>query len=174
MSLNKNALNYGLILGAVLIVLSLIIYIFDLYENNFVSSFLSDVIIIIVIILGTKSYRDKQLNGFITYGKSFTSGLLIGFFASIVLAIFTFLFYKYFAPDVINHLSDIAQQKLIDKMPEITDEQLDQAMAIKQKFMNPGWMSFMTIVGTTLWALVFSLIISAFLKKEDKSLQANL
>lgn len=169
-SLSKNAFNYSIFIGLLLIVLSLLVYTFNLYDQSKLISFISIAIIIIGIILGTINYRNNSLGGYITYGKAFTSGLLIGLYSSIIVAVFTFLFYQFFAPEAIEHLVEIAEQAIIEKMPNITDEQLEATMKIQQKFMTPISMSLMSILSSTFWAAIFSLIIAAFVKKEDKSL----
>ncbi|MCD6113290.1 MAG: DUF4199 domain-containing protein [Bacteroidales bacterium] len=169
-SLSKNAFNYSIFIGLLLIVVSLLIYTFNLYDQSKLTSFISIAIIIVGIILGTINYRNNSLGGYITYGKTFTSGLLIGLYSSIIVAVFTFLFYQFFAPEAINHLIEISEQAIVDKMPDITEEQLKSAMAIQSKFMTPVAMALMSILTYTFWAAIFSLIIAAFVKKENKSL----
>lgn len=168
--LSRNSLTYSVFIGLALILVQLIIYVFNLYDQQKLISLLSFAILIAGLILGTINYRNKSLDGYINYGKAFTSGLLIGLYSSIILAVFTFLFYQFFAPEAIEHLIEIAEQATIEKMPNITDEQLETTMLIQQKLMTPISMALMSILSYTFWSAIFSLIISAFVKKEDKSL----
>src|SRR6056297_368993 len=91
----KMTMTYGLITGLVLIIYTLILYMTNnLLDQNFILGILNYVILIAGIIYGTKSYRDQYLNGYISYGKSLGTGVLISVFAGVIMGIFTYLLYE--------------------------------------------------------------------------------
>ena len=84
-------------------------------------------------------------------------------------AIYAFIFYKFIAPDVVREMLDMVRQNIMTRSPELTDEQLDQAMNMTSKFMTPPVMSIFLIIYCLIVAAIAGLITSAFLKKDDKS-----
>ena len=67
-----NALSYGLIVGAVLILFSLLMFLLGMHTNKYLG-YLGYVFLIAGMAWGTLEYRKKYLGGFISYGKAFTS-----------------------------------------------------------------------------------------------------
>lgn len=68
-SMAKSALNYSLVTGAVIIIFSLLLYVLNInvYEND-ILGYVSYAILIIGMIIGSKSFRDNELDGFASYG----------------------------------------------------------------------------------------------------------
>ncbi len=158
----KPSLNAGFITGVGLIALSLIIYLLGLMEVTWLS-YLSWVILLAGIILGTKHFRDELNGGFISYGKALGFGTLVALFASLLGGIFTFIFFSYLAPDALEQLRDAAEIGMIERDPNATDQQIEFA----RMMVNPVIMMIGSIFSMTFVGFVFSLITSAFLKKKD-------
>jgi hypothetical protein len=167
-SSTSNALTYGLITGAVMIVYSLILYLLNLHLNQYLG-YISFLILIGGMVYGTIQFRDKFMNGFITYGKAYSSGFMIALFAGLVGAVYAFVFYKFIAPDVVREILDMTRQKIMTRSPEMSDEQLEQAMNMTAKFMTPPAMSIFLLLYCIIIGAVAGLITSAFIRKEDKS-----
>jgi hypothetical protein len=167
-SATPNALTYGLITGAVMIVYSLILYLLNLHLNKYLG-YVSFLLLIAGMSYGTIQFRDKVMNGFISYGKAYSSGFMIALFAGILGAIYAFIFYKFIAPDVVREMLDMVRQKIMTRSPEMTDDQIEQAMNMTAKFMTPPLMSFFFLLYCVIIAAIAGLITSAFIKKEDTS-----
>ena len=118
-------------------------------------------------------YRDKHLDGYITFGQSFSVGFLTGLFASIIAAGFAVFFFSYLGEDFKELLMERAEEKMIAKDPNMSDEQIDMTMEIAQKFMNPGIMAIIGLIASTFVSLILALIAAAFTKKQDNSLESN-
>ena len=73
-------------------------------------------------------------------------------------------------PEFIQNLLDQAEEKMFESNPELTDEQIDMAMSMTKKFMNPGMMAGMSFLANTFFGLVFSLLASIFIKREDNTI----
>jgi len=165
-ALLNHSVVYGLVTGGVLILLSLIINLFNIGPKNPLVYF-SYLILLAGIIWGSKEYRDKIKGGFISYGNSLLSGFLIGMFAALISAIFTFIYVKFIDPGIVNKWLEIAEQTMTEKNPNMPQEQIDTAMTITEKFMKPGWMLITGFIGQTFISFILSLIVSIFIKKED-------
>jgi hypothetical protein len=162
----KTALTYGLLIGILLIVIQLVFYFAGIMTSKY-SGWISYVVIMGGIFLATKAWRDEGKGGYITYGQALGFGTLTIFFASILVAIYIFLFYKFIDPAAMNLLYEAAEQKIIDKNPNITDAELDMALSISQRLMKPGFMAFSSILNYTFLGFVMSLITSIFIKKNN-------
>lgn len=160
----KVALNYALITAALLIVLDLIFYVMDTpYDSKI--KYVAYLIFIGGIIWGQKVYRDAHSEGLISYGKSFSVGFTVGFFAALILAIYAFAFMKFFDPTMITKILETSEQTLIDR-GDMTDDQIEQALSITAKFTTPLMVSVMALIFNTIAVTIISLVTSIFIKKE--------
>ncbi len=87
-----NALNWGVIIGLVSIVYSVILYMLNLTFNQALG-YASVIIIIVGLAIAMKNYRDKVLDGVLPFGKAFGFGILIIIVAALLGSIFTYLLY---------------------------------------------------------------------------------
>lgn len=160
------SLTAGILLGIILVVYSLILYLAGLNENQWLAA-VSYVITAIVLYFVIINFRDKQQNGFLSYGKGVTVGLLTGLFASVILAIFSFIYMKYIDPSILEKALVTAEEDVLQRNPNMSDEELDRAMGMVEIFTSPVVITVLTIFWYALVSLVFSLLISIFAKRED-------
>ena len=168
----KHSLMYGIYLGVALIILSLVFYILDLHGETW-TSYVSYAFILGGVILASVTYREKYLNGFITYGQSFSTGFLAGLFAAIISAVFTYFFIGYLGEEFMDLMMQISEEKILNDRPDISDAELDLALSWTQKMMTPTWISVIVLLGSTFFSLVFALIASIFIKKENNSIEST-
>ena len=165
-SIWKNSMNWGLIIGIVLIIYSLLMYFLGFSLEKWVS-YLSYLLIVGGIVYSTIQYRDNVLGGSITYGKALGFGTLVILFAAIVSAVYTYLFYTYIDPEMINKILEMTEEEMVNKgMP---DEQIEMALKMQSKFMKPWLMALFSIPTITFTGFILSLFTSIFLKKEVES-----
>lgn len=162
-SKTKSALNFGAVLGFALMILSLLTYVFELYENQWFGS-LTWVVLIIGIIMGVKKYRDENLGGYISYGQALGYGVLLTFFASIIVAFINFIYLGYVDDGFITYSLEKSETEMYEA--GTPDEAIEQAMGFTRKIMSPGVLSIIGIFMTTFIGFIISLIAAAFLKKE--------
>jgi hypothetical protein len=163
-SLFKSTLTLGATLGIALIIYSILLYILNLSLNKSLG-YISYVIIIGGLYFAIKQYRDKEQNGFITYGKALGVGALVLLFASIIASIYTYIFFAYIDPNIINKILEMSQTKLLEK--GMSDDQIQTALQMSAKFMKPGLMAIFGFIGQMFFGFILTLIVAAFLKKEQ-------
>lgn len=163
------ALSFGLILGVILVVYSLILYIVDLNENVWAASF-SYVITAVVLYFAIINFRDKQQNGFITYGRGVSLGTLTGLFASVLLAIFTYIYVAYIDTSILDTMMINTEESILESKPNIGDVELERALGFAEMFNTPVMMAVMSALWYTFISFVFSLLISIFAKREDTNI----
>jgi hypothetical protein len=162
----KLTMTYGLITGLVLVVYTLILYMSNnLLEQSFFLNVINYIILIAGIIIGTKSYRDQYLDGYITYGKSLGTGVLISVFAGVIMGLFTYLLYEVIDPELMEKSIRLVQEEMLNQgMPE---SQVETITEMQQKFRSPILMMFSSIFTYAIMGLIFSLITSIFTKKDQ-------
>ncbi len=168
----KHALTYGIYLGVALIILSLLLYVLDMYTNKW-TGYVGYAFVLGFVIIASISYRDKHLNGYITYGQSFSVGFLTGLFAAIIAGIFTYVFMLFIGDDYKALIMEQAEERIINSMPDISDDDLGAALKFTERLTRPGWLGAITFLWNMFFSLIFALIISIFVKKEGDSLEAN-
>lgn len=158
----KPAFSYGLLTAVGLIMLTLIIYMTGMIANQYLN-YISYFIVIAGIYLGTKAFRDEFRGGFLDYSTALGFGTLMIFFASVITAVFVFVFYSYLAPDALEQLKVAAEVRILEANPNVSDQELDLAL----RFVSPTLMLVTSIFSYTFVGFLLSLITSAFLKKKD-------
>lgn len=167
-SLFSNALKFGLFTSAAYILVSLLFYVLDVDKTSWVQ-YLVFLVLIAGIVMGIIQFRDKQSGGFLSYGKCFSTGVLISLVVGLIIGVYIYLFMTFFDPGQIEEMAEMAEQKLVDQ--GMTDEEIDQAMVIARKFMSPVFSAISSVFSMAFGGAIISLIAAAFLKKNDNSFE---
>jgi hypothetical protein len=168
----KGVLNPAIMLGFALIIFSLILYFFDQFFNRALG-YVSILIIIIGVVLGIRSFRDESRGGIITYGQAVGAGTVIGLYAGIIGAIFTFLLYKFIDPDLLEKMYTFTEEQFLER-GRYSEEMIDQIMEQQKKFMSPLVLSFSSIFNYVFFGVIISLLAAIFLKKEGDKYQKDM
>jgi hypothetical protein len=169
----KHAFSYGLGTGAVLIIISLIIYLLDVntFENKW-TGWIGYAALFVGTTLSAIHYRDKFLNGYITYGKSFSIHFMTGLFAGIIAGIFSIFFMMFAGDDIRQMALDNAEKEVLKAKPDASDQEIEMALKMTKLFLKPVFMGILAIISYSILSVIYGLIASIFVKKEDKSLDS--
>ncbi|MEI6454719.1 MAG: DUF4199 domain-containing protein [bacterium] len=167
-----HSLYYGLMTGAALIILSLILYISNLYMNRPLG-YLSFAILAGGMVWGTLEYRKTYRNNFMTYGQAFSLCFLIGLFTAVVSAIFSYIFAEFIYPGLSQEILQKAREEIENGGQQITEEQMEVALDWTRKFTTPVMMAIMDLVMKVFSSVILALLAALFLKREDKSLNTT-
>ncbi len=163
----KNILVYGLVLSLPMILMSVFAYVFDITENK-AFGWVSVLVFIISIFFVQRHFRDNFYNGFAPYGKLFGSTLLIIIVSAIMMFAYTFIFYKFIAPEQITRLIDTAKISMYEQ-EGISSAQINKSIEYMTKYVfTPIAMSLMGFGATIGQGLIISLITTAINKKKKK------
>ena len=158
------AIKYGLITAIASFVYSIILYITHLYTNAWLP-YVGLIIMLIGLTMGIRERRDKELNGYISYGGAFGTGMMISLVIALISIVTTFLMFSVIAPDEIGEMAKMQQQALEAK--GMSQDQIQQGMDIAKKFMTPTWFVIWGIVGILFFGCIINLILAAILKKDN-------
>jgi hypothetical protein len=156
------ALKYGLLAAVVTMVYSTILNLSGLGSNKILAS-LSYVFMIVAIVLAMKDFREKN-GGFISYGEGLGLGTLTSAVLGLLSSAFTIFYIQFIDSNMLTQSLDQMREELEAK--GMDDAQIEQALEVSQKFMSPGIMFVMVILGYLIMGFIFSLIIAAIMRKE--------
>ena len=159
----------GIYLGIALIVFSLITFLLDVDMESPIT-YISYVILAIGLYWAIITFRDKHSGGFIDYKGAFGAGFYTGLFASFLLGIFTYIYVQYIDTGLVQEILIKAEEGMLEQNPNMSDEQIDQALSMTEMFTSPIMMGVWGFVGNLFVSTILSLIIAIFAKRENKEI----
>ncbi len=158
------ALRMGMIGGGLCIVFGLVSYLIGIDSTvSKVMQYLNYVVWIAFVVMAIKQHRDKDLGGFISYGRALGVGMLTALIMAIMSVIWTVLLYKVIDPNFAEKTMEIVMQQWEEK--GISDDQIEDMMPMVSRFMSVGPISGIILFTISLIGFVTSLISGAVLKK---------
>jgi hypothetical protein len=156
----KSAMFNGLIMG----VLFTFNFMISLPKNT-ILSLLSYLIVAGIIFLMYKmsvQFRDKECEGYITYGKAFMFVIYTFFFAALISSLVKYFYFRFINP---SYLDELLQESL--KAMEMMKFKVDDE-AYKQisDMMKPANMALQFIWVNMFLGMIVGLVMAAFVKKE--------
>jgi len=159
----KSAMVYGLYIGIVLTLFSVILYVTGQTTNKTLG-YISFPLYIVCIVFAQIHYRNSELNGEISYGQAVGFAVAAMLFSGVITALYTIILYSFIDPGLVDQMKTLQEEAMLQK--GMTEDQIEAAMSIASKMMTPGWMSIMGLFGTVLIGTIVSLISSIFVKKQ--------
>jgi hypothetical protein len=163
-SILVNALTWGVIIGLVMIVYSVILYMLNQTFNQALG-YAGVILIIAGLAVAMINYRDKVLDGILPFGKAFGFGVLIIIVAALLVSIYTYLLYTVIDTGLNEKLLEFTTERMLKR--GIPEAQLDLALERAEKFQKPVPMAISGLITYILGGVVLSLIVAAIFKKEE-------
>jgi Protein of unknown function (DUF4199) len=140
------------------------------FESNDFIGYAGMLAVTSLIFIAIKNYRDKYLNGIISFGKAFQVGAYISLVASTLYVCIGLVAAKLFFPDFID--SYITHVLYMEELNGATQAQLASKAAemaeFKEMYKNPLFTIVTTYAEILPLALIVSLISAALLRKKTK------
>ena len=119
-------LNYGLLLGVSMVVISVLNYAFgDIYEPHWSINVASAAVMIVIIVMGIKKVKELQA-GLLSLGDAIKTGLGIAIIAALISMVYTFVFAKFIEPNFVENIIEVQRMQTLERAPQVTDEMLEQ------------------------------------------------
>ncbi len=169
-TLFQHALKWGLIVGAISIALTCVLYAVDYAMlANWKTGIIMFVLFIGLAIYAGINYRNET-GGFMAYGKAFQHGFILMAISGLISTAFTVVLYTVIDPELPAKLTDVAIENA-EKMMQgfgMPEDQLDKAMEdarvrTEKQFTLAG-LAMSYGIGLIIYA-VLSLITSIFVRK---------
>ncbi|MEZ4792993.1 MAG: DUF4199 domain-containing protein [Gelidibacter sp.] len=166
LSPGKFAMNYGVILGVVFILINVIMYVTGMaLEGKQWPQYLYYLIFPATIIYAISQFKSKNAN-FLSLGEGIKIGVIIGVISAIVFIIYSLIFNYFIDPGFMDQVMEVTRDKLLEN-PNLTEEIVDQQMKMVKMFMNPFIGSAFWIAMSAIFGLIYGLIAGAIMKKEN-------
>lgn len=174
MKSNMNQIiKYGLFLGLVFVVLSVIVYVFNLITISLWASTIIGALNLAILVTGLviagKHYRNKIKGGFVRFGEIFMVLVMVIVFSSLISTAYTLLFSTVIDPGYETRVKAELVQKTVEYMYNkgVPDAQIDQIIDQMSKENDTGLAMKMvwTFIGSMIFGIIISLIVSLIIKK---------
>ncbi|MCU4177565.1 DUF4199 domain-containing protein [Carboxylicivirga sp. N1Y90] len=163
-SSSKAGMTYGLYLGVISIVFTLVIYLAGMVGESFVT-WISLAISIGFVSWAMINFRDKQNDGFLPYKQGVGLGFMTCFIGGVISAIFTYILFQFIDPGLVEQLVQKGLEEAIQKNPEV-EGNIEMVESMTRKFMNPPVMAIMGVFSSAIFGIIISLILAAIFKKD--------
>jgi hypothetical protein len=173
--MKRNIVIYGLIAGIVVSVLMLVTVNTIShcegnvgYETSMLIGYASMLIAFSLVFVGIRNYRDKYIEGVISFGKAFKIGIMIVIIASTIYVVAWLIDYFFFVPDFLEKYS----AHMLDKLKAsganqlAIDKQTKEMASFARMYKNPFFNAMMTYVEILPVGLIVTLISSLILKRK--------
>jgi hypothetical protein len=149
------AYKYGAIYGGITIAFSLMLHIMKLtYSGSKIPEYINYAILFATIVFAIYSFRSA--NGrLLSVGQAVKLGTGTALIAGVFTVLYLLLFSNVIEPDFVERLGkEVTAKQLIEKMPNLTQDQIQQQIDLQTKFF---WVSYPFIL---IVFIIFGLVIS--------------
>ena len=159
-------LNYGLYLGVAGVFIHLLFYASgSLFENLQMVGLIGLIPMIAFIVLGIKKFKNDN-GGFLSFGQALKVGVGIAVISALISTVYTLLFTNVIEPTYQEQLMEIQKQAWVDG--GLSDEQIENAVAMTEKFQSPFITVPIAIVMSAFFGFIISAITGAIMQKKNE------
>jgi len=169
--MKRTILRFGLYSAITTCILSFLIWaLVDVVDNTTgeIIGYSSMVVSLIFVYFGIKHFRDKENNGFVSFGKALLIGVLISLMAALAFGILDIIYVKYINPDFMTDYYD-GMLKQAQSLPaeefEIRKTELESE---KEMFSNPFMHFFFMSMMVFVIGFIISLLSALILQRKTK------
>jgi hypothetical protein len=165
----KFAVNYGVILGLILVVIYALMYATNmLIEGTQWPMVLYYIIFPAYLIYAIGQFK-KLNNNFLTLSDALKVGVAAAVISGLVYAVFSIILFYVIDTELMNKMMEVAKEKLYEN-PNMTSEMVESSMSMMEQFSGPIFGSAIWIALSALFGLIYSLIGGMVMKKESQEL----
>lgn len=173
--MRKKILIYGLISGVICITWPLVFMSMGAdfsYEMSELLGYLTMILAFSMVVVAVKNVRDKELNGFITFGKALKVGILVTLVASTVYVVIWLIYYygtgnKDCIEKAMAHYMEELQKS--GTSPDKVAKEAKQMKEYAKMYENPFFNALFTYMEILPVGVLVSLISAAFLRRKPKA-----
>ena len=161
----KTALNFGLILGGISLVYSLMLFFLDMHYQGETATSLIGYILLIGLVLWAIMHFKKNNDGYISLSEALKTGVGTALISAIIVCIYTIVMIQYLDPEFLDKSIEYQKQKLIQEKPEIPLEDVNKMFEMQKEFSGPFIISGFIIILNLFFGFLISLIVGLIVKK---------
>lgn len=163
----KFAVNYGVILGLILVVIYALMYATNMLIEGVQWPMVLYYIIFPAYLIYAISQFKKANNNFLTLSEALKVGVAAAVISGLVYAVFSLILFYVIDTELMDKMMEVTREKLYEN-PNMTSEMVENSMAMMEKFSGPLFGSAVWIALSALFGLIYSLIGGMVMKKESQ------
>ncbi|MFL2629223.1 MAG: DUF4199 domain-containing protein [Flavobacteriaceae bacterium] len=164
-SIREYIINYGLLLGIVSIVFSLMLFFLDMhYQNGPFQQAVSFIILSASIIIAFIAYK-KDNKGFVSLSECFKMGLGISLLGGLIGFLYFLVLINFIDSEVLEKGFKYQSEIMRMNNPELSQEMIDTAIEMQRKFSSPGIIFVFVMIFQLFIGFIISLIGGLIVKK---------
>lgn len=164
-SLKSTMITYGLTLGGVSVIFQLMLFFLDMhYQQPPAVAIVSIVIMIGILVYAFIQYK-KQNEGFLSLSEALKIGLGISLISAIVGIVYSMVLTEVIDPSTMQKSLDFQFETMRAENPEMTQDQINMARDMAEKFSGPFIRSAFQLIGALFIGFIISLIGGLIVKK---------
>lgn len=170
--MKRNVLIFGLILGVIMCI-NLFYTVHRCYtqpdmQSNDVLGYAAMVIVFSMTFFGIRNYRNRELNGVISFGKAFKTGALIALVGSTMYVVIWLFYYYLFVPDFLDKyiphvMNEAVRNGATPEKLAATKKEMDD---LREMYKSPFFIILITYFEVLPVGLVVALISAVILKRK--------
>ncbi|KHJ39216.1 hypothetical protein PBAC_05290 [Pedobacter glucosidilyticus] len=155
--------SYWALLAFVMIVILTYVFYFAEVDQKSALNYITYIPFIACLALAIKNHKEKELDGYISFGRAFNTGFRFSSLLSLMMGLFMLVYLKWLNPDVLELGLVEAENQMLDQGQ--SSKQIDAAMSIARSW-GPYLAAVTTAIMYTLTGAALSLVFAAIFKKE--------
>jgi len=168
--MKRIVLTFGLISGAISAgLMAVLAFLLDDigFDKGMIIGYTSMLIAFLLVFFGIRSYRETVGDGYITFGRAFSVGILITLISCVCYVVTWEILYFNFLPDFVERYSNylIEQTRASGASAAEIARQVEDMKNMKSWYDNPFWNSAITFLEPFPVGLIITLISAAVLRK---------
>jgi uncharacterized membrane protein (DUF485 family) len=173
----KSSLTYGVYLGLISIITSVVVWAGGLMESmglfgSAIIGLASFLIMFLILFFFTKAYRNNEMNGIISFKQAFQFAMLVIVFSIIITTVYNYIFYTLIDPEYMKNLMAVMQQKTMDYMEKVGAPEAQIEKTIERFSEIPTiWKTLRQgVISGVIAGTIISLIVAAIVKKKEEDI----
>lgn len=156
-------LNYGLYLGIISILISVVVYAMGNHlQPHWSVSVINVVSMITLIVMGMNKFKYDNGN-YMSWGEAVKVGVGLTIISTLVVIAYNLIFMNFIEPDFLQQVAAVQEEAWLDQ--GMSGEQIEAARAMMQKFQSPVISSAVGLVVAAFVSFVISAIAGAIMKR---------
>ncbi len=161
-SVTPTGMRFGVISALLMIVYSLLLYVLDLSMENSLT-WIAYIFLWGGLVFGIKTHSEKDLGGYMKYGRGLGIGMFITLIAALINGLYTYAFFAWLDPDMVTLILEQTEENMIDQGQ--SEAEIEMAMKYTKMMVTPGWMAIWGVLFCGLAGLLGSLVVAAIFQK---------
>jgi hypothetical protein len=163
-SIFYNGLIWGVIVGLLGVIYSVILYVTDQFLNQALG-IISLVILIGGLAYSTYYFREQVRGGILSFGQAFSFGIVVAVTYALIGQIYYYIQVAVIDPGIQEKMLEMAMEKMLDR--GVPEDQMDQVMSFTRRLSGPVFTTVTGFFSVSVMGIVLALITSAIFKKDE-------